>query len=191
MCKFNNHLFRFTVLISVSLLFGLVQGASLGDFLEELLDQTGLEPEQPDYDVYYDQRQNGTENYRLKIDGLVVAVPAEVDLDDEVASGPDDLSLLLTGLGLDSENLTNDDLYEILASIAAKKTATKPETISALNETVPEKPIEGEENATTLEVLRSPEPEVKFKKSKISGRKNFRVRLPGLFRKFVQPKNLN
>lgn len=28
-----------------------------------------------DYDLHYDQRQNGTENYRLKIDGVLLAVP--------------------------------------------------------------------------------------------------------------------
>jgi len=190
MCKFNNHLFKFAVLISVGLLVESVQSASFGDFLEELLDQSEPEPEQPDYDIYYDQRQNGTENYRLKIDGVVVALPAEIDLDDEGTGGLDEISLLLSSLGVDSENLTNDDLYAILASEAAKKTAAKEDISSANNKKLPEKPIAGAESTmTTLEELRSAEPKVNLKKAKISGRKNFRVRLPGLLSKFVLPRN--
>jgi hypothetical protein len=187
MCKFNNHLFTFAVLVTVNLVFECVQSASLGDFLE-LLDQT--EPEPPaDYDVYYDQRQNGTENYRLKIDGVVVAV--DFDLDDErPVTGSDDLSFILSGLGVDTENLTNEDLYAILASIGEKKTAVKEDTLTASNDKVPDKPIEGVDGATPIDVLRFTDP-VKLKKNKVSGRKNFRVRLPGLLRKFMQPRKLN
>lgn len=32
-----------------------------------------------DYDLHYDQRQKGSENYRLNVDGLMVAVPAAAD----------------------------------------------------------------------------------------------------------------
>ncbi|XP_059057146.1 uncharacterized protein LOC131850800 [Achroia grisella] len=47
----------------------------------------------PDCDKHYDQRQNGTENYRLNIDGVVIAVaPAQSLL--EVASDIDISDLL-------------------------------------------------------------------------------------------------
>lgn len=43
-----------------------------------LEDYSGLtgEDADADYDIHYDQRQSGTENYRLKVDGVVIAAPA-------------------------------------------------------------------------------------------------------------------
>lgn len=43
---------------------------------EEYLDGAADLPADDDYDLHYDQRQNGTENYRLNVDGVIVAVPA-------------------------------------------------------------------------------------------------------------------
>lgn len=41
-----------------------------------LLDGLNNNDETGDYDMMYDQRQNGTENFRLHVDGVVVAFPA-------------------------------------------------------------------------------------------------------------------
>lgn len=41
--------------------------------LDELIDE---QANVPDHDLSYDQRQNGTENIRLRIDGVIIALPS-------------------------------------------------------------------------------------------------------------------
>lgn len=41
--------------------------------LDDLIDEPGYES---DHDLTYDQRQNGTENIRLRLDGVIVAFPS-------------------------------------------------------------------------------------------------------------------
>lgn len=70
MCKFNQFLALFVVccaqLIQISVTSPL--GTLLfDDYVDEQIDG--------DYDLHYDERQNGTENYRLNINGVVIAVP--------------------------------------------------------------------------------------------------------------------
>lgn len=69
MCKFNQFLALFVCwaqLIQISVTSPL--GTLLfDDYVDEQIDG--------DYDLHYDERQNGTENYRLNINGVVIAVP--------------------------------------------------------------------------------------------------------------------
>lgn len=85
MCKFNNNLFAIYVL-AFGLIITLIQStnASPVDFL--LFDDYDEEPTGPaqDYDLHYDQRQNGTGNFRLHIDGVVIGVPSSGSASDMV-----------------------------------------------------------------------------------------------------------
>lgn len=71
MCKFNQNLFIVTIFW-----FMLIETyrASPVDFmfLDDLID----DPAPIEHDLTYDQRQNGTENIRLNIDGVVIAFPS-------------------------------------------------------------------------------------------------------------------
>lgn len=85
MCKFNNNLFAIYVL-TFGLVITLIQSANGNpiDFL--LFDDYDEEPagQAQDYDLHYDQRQNGTGNFRLHIDGVVIGVPSSGGASDMV-----------------------------------------------------------------------------------------------------------
>lgn len=71
MCKFNQNLFITIFCLALIKTFN----AYPIDYsvLDELID----EPSTGDnFDLTYDQRQNGTENIRLRVDGVVVALPS-------------------------------------------------------------------------------------------------------------------
>jgi hypothetical protein len=197
MCKFNNHLFTFSILINV-LLIGTVQSASLGEYFEELLKQV-VAPEN-DYDIIYDQRQNGSENYRLSIDGVFVGVPSE--LDDTETLSQSDLPFILSGLGLDSDTLTDEeqDLYSLLLDLdfKSKHTTTKD---NLLIDNLPTKTDASDSEDAIVPAkdgeLRSPERMrlAELLKGKMVGKKvgkkSFRSQLSSLLRPFLQRKNLN
>lgn len=67
MCKFNQFLALF-VCCAQLIQIGVTSPLSIfDDYVDEQADS--------DYDLHYDERQNGTENYRLNINGVVIAVP--------------------------------------------------------------------------------------------------------------------
>ncbi|XP_016961816.1 uncharacterized protein LOC108032502 [Drosophila biarmipes] len=87
MCKFTNRLFVFALLL---LAFGKLLAQPVGgktrpgnsrnvvsDLLEVLYDdysENGFQRE----DILYDQRQKGTENYQLKVDGVVIGLAPQM-----------------------------------------------------------------------------------------------------------------
>ncbi|XP_075153804.1 uncharacterized protein LOC142227249 [Haematobia irritans] len=82
MCKFNNRLFVFSLLSIVVacktkpiLKHEESQETNLN--FNELLALTSLLAPQDNYDLHYDQRQKGSENYRIKLDGFFVGIPQE------------------------------------------------------------------------------------------------------------------
>lgn len=84
------------------------------DSLTELLDL--LAPTE-DYNLHYDQRQTGNENYRLRLDGFFVAAPHDFDADD-----------LLQQLG--ATNLVLTDMYKnSKTSNALQSVSTRPEVV--------------------------------------------------------------
>lgn len=69
MCKFNQLL---PLLVCCAQLIQISVTSPLGTLLfDDYID----EQTDGDYDLHYDERQNGTENYRLNINGVVIAVP--------------------------------------------------------------------------------------------------------------------
>lgn len=69
MCKFNQFLALF---VCCAQLFPISVTSPLGTLL---FDDYADEQTDGDYDLHYDERQNGTENYRLNINGVVIAIP--------------------------------------------------------------------------------------------------------------------
>lgn len=67
-----------TTLLFVFIALQRSSGSPIEQLLSDFLDDAG--DSQPDfgddYELHFDQRQNGTENYRLNIDGVLIAVPA-------------------------------------------------------------------------------------------------------------------
>ncbi|XP_031623520.1 uncharacterized protein LOC116340910 [Contarinia nasturtii] len=73
MCKFNQNLF--IVWCSIWFFLFKIYNASPVDFM--LLDNLIEEPPNvPEHDLTYDQRQNGTENIRFRVNGVILAFPS-------------------------------------------------------------------------------------------------------------------
>lgn len=73
MCKFNQNLF--IVWCSIWFVLFKIYNASPVDFmlLDDLIDEPANVPE---HDLTYDQRQNGTENIRFRVNGVILAFPS-------------------------------------------------------------------------------------------------------------------
>lgn len=69
MCKFNQFVALF---VCCAQLIPISVTSPLGTLL---FDDYADEQTDSDYDLHYDERQNGTENYRLNINGVVIALP--------------------------------------------------------------------------------------------------------------------
>lgn len=69
MCKFNQLLLLFVCCAQ------LVQIGVTSPLGTLLFDDYTDEQSDSDYDLHYDERQNGTENYRLNVNGVVIALP--------------------------------------------------------------------------------------------------------------------
>lgn len=93
-------------------------------FLEDFEDEK--------YDVVIDQRQNGTQNFRVRLNGLSIALPEEIDSSHSPQTDSDLASILLSSLSTASQASTsssnsNDEKNEFtdLASIFNWKTSDK------------------------------------------------------------------
>lgn len=80
MCKFHHHLF----LMTIGLLFVMIASRSLNtatakDSSENFSYLMDLLMPKDDYNLHYDQRQKGNENYRLHLDGFFIAMPHQGD----------------------------------------------------------------------------------------------------------------
>lgn len=78
MCKFNQNLFLVTI-CGFALIELLTASPVDLSFLDDLMDGSSsydIDPNLAHHDLKYDQRQNGTENLRLNLDGVIVAFPA-------------------------------------------------------------------------------------------------------------------
>lgn len=79
MCKFNNRLFTIHVIwLNLIILFTASCNCGPIDFLlfDDYDEEGSSAAAGQDYDLSYDQRQNGTGNFRLNIDGVVIGVPS-------------------------------------------------------------------------------------------------------------------
>lgn len=75
MCKFTNKLFAISVLLLIST--HLSCGSPLGLLFDYIDDSSSYDDtNRGDSELRYDQRQNGTENVRLNIDGVLIAIPS-------------------------------------------------------------------------------------------------------------------
>lgn len=75
MCRFANKLFAISVLLLIST--HLSYGSPLGLLFDYIDDSSSYDAtNKGDSELRYDQRQNGTENVRLNIDGVLIAIPS-------------------------------------------------------------------------------------------------------------------
>lgn len=96
MCKLNNSII---VLVSLSVfVVKVLNAAPLAGFFDEYSDE--------DFDLHYDERQKGTENLRLRIDGVVLGIPSSGDM-----GGSSDLisSLAAEIMAMNDEEEDEDD----------------------------------------------------------------------------------
>lgn len=136
MCKFSNKLFAISVLLSLAT--HSTYGASLFEYID-----AGLSGEnnKADYDLTYDQRQNGSENLRLNIDGVLIAVPASSASSPAASSAFTDAAsniLLTTLLGFDYDDKSAD--------IPADESPIAAETDTKQKEPAPVATVEGEKS---------------------------------------------
>lgn len=75
MCKFNQNLFLVTI-CGFALIELLTASPVDLSFLDDIMDGSSSYDINPNHDLKYDQRQNGTENLRLNLDGVIIAFPA-------------------------------------------------------------------------------------------------------------------
>lgn len=85
-----------------------------GDSLTEFLDL--LTPKE-DYNLHYDQRQTGSENYRLHLDGFFIAAPHDINTDN-----------LIEQLG--ASNLIFTDMYKNSKNVdSIQAVSNKPDVV--------------------------------------------------------------
>lgn len=122
MCKFNAHLLIFLLALNLAIVQQ-AQCASLGNLLN-LNDE-------PNEDVTYDQRQNGTENFRIRIDGVAIVVADMGSNSNSPMNGAlgelseSDLINLYLNSGLFKKNNNEIDLQSRNAA-SLEKTTKKP-----------------------------------------------------------------
>lgn len=73
MCKYNNRLFSFIIILQI-IIINNVQSASISSLVLDGIDSSDI-ANRDDYDVIYDQRQTGTENLRIHVDGVIIGLP--------------------------------------------------------------------------------------------------------------------
>lgn len=117
-------------LLLVSLVFFISIAASPIDFLfSDSEDNSRSELRASD--LRYDQRQNGTENIRLRVDGVLIALPSSVAQSGAISGGTAALAseylLQLAGATIDddSNDHDDDDENDVADNIAEEKNAQK------------------------------------------------------------------
>lgn len=104
MCKLNNSILVL-ILLNVFVI-NVINSTPLGGIFND------DEYSEEDFDLHYDERQKGTENLRLRIDGVVLGIPASGS--SSMGSSTDLFSSLAAEILAMNENEDEDD-NEILA----------------------------------------------------------------------------
>lgn len=121
MCKFTNKLFAISALLLIST--HSTCGSPLGSLFDYLDDSNGYDDvNKGDYDLRYDQRQNGTENVRLNVDGVLIAIPSSSS--SSSSSSTSSFTNIATDLLLST--LLGTDYDDKSADIAAEDSPNAP-----------------------------------------------------------------
>lgn len=110
-------------------------------FLDDLMDGPSYDVDH-DMDLKYDQRQNGTENFRLNVDGVIIAFPASTS--NQATSAASNLAAnYLLQLAAASEEDEDGDYFPF------KKNANHENGISASNnkETLAQQALKDDKNS--------------------------------------------
>lgn len=137
MCKFTNKLFAISVLLLIST--HLSCGSPLGLLFDYIDDSSGYDDTNTgDYELRYDQRQNGTENLRLNVDGVLIAIPSSAASSSSPSSSGS-FTNIATDLLLST--LLGGDYDDKSADIPAEGSP-----ITAESDGKPQTPIQAEKN---------------------------------------------
>lgn len=133
MCKFNQNLFIIWCSIWLVLLFRAYNASPL-DFMlfDDLIDEPGNEQ---DHDLTYDQRQNGTENIRLNVDGVIIAFPSSSSSQASSAAGNLAANYLLQlAAGADDDD-DDSDYFPFVKNANNENGVTAPPSAASDKET--------------------------------------------------------
>lgn len=120
MCKFSNKLFTISILLLISTHY--TRATPLGLLFDYIDEDHFDDGNKGDYDLRYDQRQNGTENVRLNIDGVLIAIPTSAT--SQAGGSLGDLAtnyLLETLLGREYDDKAADETKPIAAEVDEKE----------------------------------------------------------------------
>lgn len=120
MCKFNQNLFITIFFLAFIKTFN----AYPVDYtlLDDLMDEPSNDG---DFDLTYDQRQNGTENIRLHVDGVVIAFPSSSS--NQASSSVGNLAAnYLLQLAAQSEDDDDGDYFPFLKNSNPENGVTAP-----------------------------------------------------------------
>lgn len=134
-----------------------------------------------EYDVIIDQRQNGSQNFRIKVDGLFIAIP-ENYMTDESASNPPPSQL--ESLFLPSQQSSSSsasaanfgDLADLANLFDWKKKSRKP-----IHDT------EGRTKDIPTDVQALDDAKVKLRESAAKQKRKYKVLLVGVNERYIKP----
>lgn len=134
----------------------------------------------PGYDVIIDQRQTGTQNFRIKVDGLFIAIPEDYVQDTSTESPPPSSqfeSLFLPASSSSSSSNANfGDLSDLASLFDWKKKSRKP-----LHDT------EGRTKDIPTDVQAIDDAKVKLRESAAKEKRKYKLLLLGVNEKYIRP----
>lgn len=141
-----------------------------------------VNPDDGEYDVIIDQRQNGSQNFRIKVDGLFIAIP-ENYVTDESASDPP--SSQLESLFSPSQQSSSSssasaanfgDLADLANLFDWKKKSRKP-----IHDT------EGRTKDIPTDVQALDDAKVKLRESAAKQKRKYKLLLVGVNERYIKP----
>lgn len=140
--------------------------------------------ENPEYDVIIDQRQNGSQNFRIKVDGLFIALPE--DYMSEPSSEPppsqfDSLFSSSSGSHQSSSSSSNFGDLTDLASLFDWKKKSKNNMIKPIQDT------EGRTKDIPTDVQALDNAKVKLREAAAKEKRKYKLLLVGVNEKYIRP----
>jgi hypothetical protein len=142
------------------------------------------ETENPGYDIIIDQRQNGSQNFRIKVDGLFIALPEDYMSDSSSSEPPSSSSqlesLFLSSPGSHHQSSSNPNFGDLseLASLFDWKKA---------NLRKPNRDTEGRTKDIPTDVQALDDVKVKLREAAAKDKRKYKLLLVGVNEKYIKP----
>lgn len=143
-----------------------------------------VNPADGEYDVIIDQRQNGSQNFRIKVDGLVIAIPENYVTDESASDPPQSQfeSLFLPSQQSSSASSSSasaanfGDLADLANLFDWKKKSRKP-----IHDT------EGRTKDIPTDVQALDDAKVKLRESAAKQKRKYKLLLVGVNERYIKP----